>query len=197
MGAKGITFKETMTGPFSLGVSDPADGARNGRDEQNNLVMNASVTIDDLDGFLSDVSHLGALTGSIDFLPLGTGIHANRGKFNLFSPDKDANTRFMVYELEFHHSGSDYYLAGRKCVRDDPGFDLIKDTTTLFTKLHDGLDANGKVLGAGILTLGVTDLVELLKTVRVTGAKNNSEKIQTVSRFGSFFAGQLWDVYGP
>ncbi len=52
-------------------------------------------------------------------------------------------------ELGFAHDGKSYYLAGRKEVRNEPGFDLWKDTTTLFTRLHTGRDAAGPVIGGG------------------------------------------------
>ena len=97
--------------------------------------------------------------------------------------------------MSFHHQGQDYYLAGKKEVRDDPGFDLWTDTTTLFTQLHQGVDKNAPVVGAGILTLGVRDLLKLVSTVTVTNAQTNTDKITTVAKFGQFFMGELWDSY--
>ena len=66
----------------------------------------------------------------------------------------------MIYELAFERKGQDYYLAGRKEVQDDPGFDLWKDTT-LLTQLHRGVDKTGPVIGAGFVTLlSPTELLE-------------------------------------
>jgi len=101
----------------------------------------------------------------------------------------------MVYELAFEHEGEDYYLAGKKEVKDDPGFDLWSDTTTLFTKLHKGTDTTGPVVGAGVLSLGVTQLAKLVTTLTVTNASSAKETAETLMDFGKFFMGNLWDTY--
>ena len=155
--AIGITFDETMLGAFALGTSEPEDGAEAGELAGTALVMNATVTIADLDAFIADPKHEGRLKGSIDFAPLGTGLRADDGVFNLFSPSKSAGLKYMVYEMAFRHQGKARYLAGKKHVRDDPGFDLWSDTTTLFTTLHDGTDATAPVIGAGVLRLDMGD----------------------------------------
>ncbi len=59
------------------------------------------------------------------------------------APTDDPKLKLMVYELGFEHGGEDYYLAGKKEVKDDPGFDLWSDTTTRYTKLHKGTDKSG------------------------------------------------------
>ena len=191
----GLTFKETMAGGFDLGVVAPNDGLANGRRNGMVLAMHAEIVIDDLEGFIEDPSHLGGLSGTVDFPPLGTGLVAETGIFNLFSPTHDPKTKFMVYEMAFQQDGQPYYLAGRKEVRDDPGFDLWPDTTTLFTTLHKGGDKRAPIAGAGILSLGVTDLIKLLSTVKVLHTDSLVEKSKAVARFGKFFLGELWDSY--
>ena len=74
--------------------------------------------------------------------------------------------------------------------------DAAKETTTLYTRLHEGTDASGPVIGAGVLTLGVADLIAMLQTVRVLNAKSKSDSAAAVARFGRFFLGQLWNSYG-
>lgn len=197
MSGAGISFAETMSGPFALGETDAQAGARAGKAAGHTLAMHAAVTIPDLDRFIADESHPGALTGTLDYAPLGTGIAARRGVFNLFSPGAESGTRYMVYELAFRHQGEDHYLAGRKIVRDDPGLDLWRDTTTLFTTLHRGGDASGPVIGAGVLSLGGRELGELVTTIRVTGAEGSANQAQALAKFGQFFLGQLWERYGP
>lgn len=190
-----LTFKETMSGYFTLGVTDPAEGAKVGKQNNTQLAMHAKVSLDDLDRFLSDPNHLGSLTGTVDFPPFGTGIAANSGVFNLFKPTNDPDMTYMVYELAFQHQGQDYYLAGHKNVKDDPGFDLWSDTTTLYTCLHQGKDKHGPIVGAGILTLGVKQLADLISTIKVPGATSLAEKAHAIEKFGAFFAGKLWDSY--
>lgn len=195
-GGPGLTFDETMAGAFALDHGDPRTGAARGRRAGTRLAMHATVEIPDVEAFAADPEHPGRLSGTVDFPPFGTGIEAGEGGFQLFSPSGDPGTRLMVYELPFRHDGQPYYLAGRKEVRDDPGLDLWSDTTTLYIRLHRGEDDRAPVVGAGILSLGVMDLVDLLRSMRATGTGSRSEALEAVGGFGRLFLGELWDTYG-
>lgn len=192
----GITFDETMAGAFALGSDDPEAGAAAGEAAGTELAMHATVSIPDLDAFIADPAHPGGLTGNIDFPPLGQGIPADSGVFKLFSPSGETDMKYMVYELAFQHDGQPRYLAGKKHVRDDRGFDMWSDTTTLFTTLHDGGDANAPAIGAGVLRLDMVDFTKLMSTIRVTGTDDAADKAAAVAKFGRFFMGELWDTYG-
>ena len=191
----GLQFKETMKGGFSLDAVDPRDGQTKGKQANTQLAMHATVSIDDMDAFVKDANHPGHLTGTIDFAPLGMGMVANTGVFNLFKPTDDPKLTLMVYELGFEHQGEAYYLAGRKEVRDGSVFKLWPETTTLYTQLHKGADKSGPIIGAGILTLGAVDLTKLVSTLTVTHADSFQEKIKTLGVFSGFFMRELWDTY--
>lgn len=193
--APGISFRETMEGDFSLDETDPEAGAAKGKRQDTELAMHASINIRDLAAFIADPDHTGEISGTIDFPPLGSGMLASHGVFNLFSPAGEPDTKYMIYELGFEHEGLAYYLAGRKTVRDDPGFDLLSDTTTLHTVLHRGQDANGAIIGAGILKLGITQLAKLVSTMKATNTTSTGESAKTMFKFGKFFLGELWDTY--
>ena len=196
--ALGITFRETMSGPFALGQTDPQSGEKAGKQADTSLSMHASVEISDLDRFVADPTHTGRITGHIDFKPLGTQIPADRGAFRLFSPTDQQGVRRMVYELGFEHKGKPFYLAGYKEVRNDRhGTDLWNDTTTLYTRLHEGTDSLGSVVGAGVLRLGVPDLLKLTSTMRVVNASGPADHMRALSTFGRFFMGNLWETYAP
>ncbi|TLF46133.1 hypothetical protein FEI13_16715 [Halomonas urmiana] len=190
----GITFEETMRGGFTLGETDPQAGAAAGRRAGTRLALHARIAIDDLEAFVADPQHAGRIAGCIDFPPLGMGLEAPDGVFQLFAPAQQGGAqRRMVYELGFTLEGQPHYLAGEKRVHDDVGPDLWRDTTTLYTRLHRGEDADGEVVGAGILELGVPQLMALLSTLTVTGDGGT----RTLATFGSFFFGELWDLYAP
>lgn len=191
----GIIFRETMSGGFALGATDPKAGNKKGKREGTELAMHANINVRDLDGFTRDPKHLGEIHGSIDFTPFGQGLPASTGVFNLFSPTDNPAMKYMVYELGFEYEGQAYYVAGHKEVHDDPGFDLWSDTTTLFTKLHQGTSADGEVVGAGVLSLGVRDLMKLVSTMRATGAGSPAAKAAAYAKFGHFFMTDLWDSY--
>jgi cholesterol oxidase len=191
----GITFRETMSGPFALGEQEPRAGERAGKVAGTTLTMHAAVEIRDLSRFIADPTHPGSITGRIDFAPLGIGISAPFGLFNLFSPTGNPRRKLMMYELGFDVSGKSYYVAGHKEVQDDPGFDLWRDTTTLYTRLHEGRDASGPILGSGVLRLGPADLMRLIATVHATNVHSIVEQARTVAQFGRFFLGELWEMY--
>jgi cholesterol oxidase len=189
----GITFNETMEGWFALGATTAEAGARRGEQDGTRLAMHATVTIDDLDRFITVREHPGSLIGTVDFQPLGLGLQARSGVFQLFSPGPGEDSRRMVYELAFQAGGKAYYLAGEKRVRNETGPDLWRDTTTLYTMLHEGSDRSGPAAGAGILTLGIAQLLALMSTFKPI----NGGDLSTVAAFGRFFFGELWDVYAP
>jgi hypothetical protein len=193
--ALGITFRETMEGGFALTESDPAGGEAKGKAAGTILTMHATILVEDLRAFTEDPAHAGRITGTVSFAPLGERLPARDGVFRLFSPAEDPGMRYMVYEMGFVSGDKEYYLAGKKHVRDDPGPDMWKDTTTLFTRLHLGRDASGPVVGAGILHLGVKELGRLVSTMHATGATSVGEEISAVAQFGKFFLGQLWERY--
>jgi len=195
MSTIGISFKEVMSGGFALGTTDPAEGEKRGRAEGTEMTMHAAIDIQDLDRFIQEPDHPGGLTGTLDFTPFGNGMPATSGIFNLFSPTGDPKLKLMVYEMGFQHDGKNYYLAGQKDVRQDPIFDLWKATTTLYSKLHEGTDKTGPVVGAGILSLGVRQLIDLMSTMNAPGATTFTEKSEAMAKFGRFFLGELWDTY--
>ena len=191
----GVTFRETMAGGFALGATEPREGEQAGERDGTPLTMNAAVLIRDLDGFVGDPGHAGELVGHVTFPPLGENLPARSGSFNLFSPADRPDTKWMVYELGFTVGGRDYYLAGKKEIRDDPGLDLWRDTTTLHARLHEGTDATGPVIGAGVLHLKPAELLKLVSSLSATNAGTAAGQSQALRKFGRFFLGDLWESY--
>jgi hypothetical protein len=96
-----------------------------------------------------------------------------------------------VDELAFEHEGQAYYLTGKKIVKDDPSFDLCKDSTTLYK----GIDKEAPIVGAGVLRLGIKELVKLATSIHACNAKMVAEKVAAISNVSSFFMGKLWTAY--
>ena len=191
----GISFRETMEGPFALGETDPKAGKKKGKKDDTDLAMHASINIRDIAAFADNATHVGEIDGTIDFTPFGEALPATHGVFNLFWDADIPDMKYMIYELGFEHEGQAYYVAGKKEVHDDPGFDLWGDTTTLFTQLHKGPDTSGEVVGAGVLRLSVAGLGKLVSTMRATSTDSATAKAKVYAKFGSFFLGELWDSY--
>ena len=187
----GITFKETMAGGFALGTTDPEVGAK----AQDKLAMHATIQIHDIDTFIADPQHQAKLTGMIDFAPMGMGMVATSGVFGLFSPSGDPALTYMVYELSFAHGGHRWYLAGKKHVKLGSPLRLWGETTTLYTTLHQGTDASGPVKGAGVLALGVIELLKLLTTLEATDSDSFLESAAAKAKFFRFFSSELTRTY--
>jgi len=193
----GLSFREVMSGGFAMGQTDPGAGLLRGQADGTILALHATVMIQDFERFLVDPNHAGTLAGSIDFAPFGGVITGYGGVFNLFNPSGEPGLKLMVYELGFEYQGQNYYLAGQKEVRDSSVLDMWHQTTTLYTRLHQGMDKTGPVVGAGTLSLGVAALIAMLGTVQVTGVDSAVEKARIIGQFGNFFMGELWDTYKP
>jgi len=195
--AMGITFSETMAGSFCLGETEPTLGAGNGKTKGALLSMHATIQIDDIDKFIADPSHSGTLTGTIDYPPFGNNMVITSGQFNLFSPSDDPKLKYMLYQCAFSHDGNSYYLVGQKEVKDDKGFDLWSDTTTLFTRLYEVDNNQGKQLGAGILSLGLSELVAMVTTFKVINSNSVLTSANALRKFAQLFIVELWKSYGP
>lgn len=189
----GLTFRATMAGRFRVGATDPRAVEREG--DTSPLTMNATIHIDDMTAFIANPRHLGGLTGHIDFAPLGEALPSETGVFGLFTPCDDPQLTYMVYEIGFRHAGEAYYLAGKKHLRIGSRFTMWGETTTLYTTLHRGSDANGPIVGAGVLHLGLPQLVRLMRTVHATNARTSRQAAHAVWQFFRFFAAQLWRIY--
>lgn len=191
----GISFREMMAGPFALGETDPRAGAAKGQASGTRLTMHATIDVQDIRAFVAEPRHRGGISGHIDFAPFGQDIPADGGVFQLFAPSPEPKLKWMVYELAFEHQRKPYYLAGKKEVRAGSVFAMWGDTTTLYTQLHEGRDAGGPVVGAGVLTLGVVDLLKLLSTFHATNADSFGGRMSAAGAFAGFFTQELWRSY--
>jgi cholesterol oxidase len=196
MSTPGVQFSETMVGGFALGETDPRTGERKGNAAGTQLAIHCDVDVSDAYRFINDPQHFAHMKGTVDFPPLGMNIPAPRGLWNLLKPSDDPRLKYMVYELGFEHNGKSYYLAGKKHVHDDPGFDVWADITTCFTRLHEGTDATGPVVGAGVIYIGREQLKQMLPTLRATNTDSKAQGLKVLYDFGHSFAGDLWDLYG-
>jgi hypothetical protein len=194
-GRRGVMFSETMTGPFALGATDPAEGAAKGQADGTTLALRANIDVDDVERFVSDPEHAGSLSGDISFPAFGDRLPCVDGLFNLFAPSDEPDAKEVAYELAFEHGGRSYRVTGRAHLRDDPGADIWGDITTIPATLHEGDDASGPVAGAGVLRLDVGDVAKLVSSMHATNTDSIAERAATLATFGSWYLGQLWDSY--
>ena len=107
----------------------------------------------------------------------------------------------MLYRLWFRDGvGHPLTLTGFKLVENDAGFDLWKDTTTLFTKVLKGHveesgDSSAELVASGILRIRVQDFAKQMTTFRAGGSGGIGAKLGGLIKFGVIFVGQLAEVY--
>jgi cholesterol oxidase len=193
-----LSFSEEMSGTCFPGASNGGSAAV-ARLVQEPLAFRLTITADDLERFLDEPEHSARAEGWIDAASIGGRRQIQRGWFNLFAPTGVPDRRLMWYRLQFDSAlGQPRTLIGWKNVWHGALTRIWPDTSTLYFRLLAGHvaaeeDDQARILAAGTLHLHITDFVRELTTIRVEGPHCAAG----MERFGRFFAGQLWDVYGP
>ncbi|MBS1857227.1 MAG: DUF362 domain-containing protein [Acidobacteria bacterium] len=176
----GLAFQEAMS------------GAVGGRP----LSFNVSIRIPDLARFFDEPEHRAELTGTVTCPDLGGTVPVSGGGFQLFVVDAASGIRQLRYSFRFTGGdGKPYYLHGHKDVHDDPGFDVVKDMTCLFTNVYAGESDAAPLYASGQLEFGLTDLPALLASFEVEGAEDWTQDLAARVAFASFAWGQLRDEY--
>src|SRR5918998_1637929 len=195
-----VSFTEEMAGHLGLGDHDYQQGERNGQTAQTALMFRLTITVEDVDRFIVDPQHEAVARGWASCEALGGRLSIERGVFNLFVDQADPKDKRMLYQLWFQDgTGHKLTLTGHKIVQDHLGFDLWKDTTTLYTHIIDGYvtpaGLNGHtVVGAGVLRISPSAFARQLTTFRATGSTKTA-RVVGLARFTRLFTGSLWDVY--
>jgi cholesterol oxidase len=196
--ATSLSFTEEMKGFVALDVSDPEEGAALGKQLRQRLMFHLTIMADDVDRFVADAEHQGSAEGYVESDVLGGRVPVSRGWFNLFVSDVDPNRRRMLYRLHFADGGGNpLTLVGHKDVHDDPGFDVWRDTSTLYVRILSGHvapdgDEGATVVAAGLITIHIPDFMRQMTTFRTQGPR----PAHAMEAFGRLFLGQLWEVYG-
>ena len=193
-----LAFTEEMKGFVELGEADPAIASNLGRLRDQRLMFRLTIWIDDVARFVADAEHPGRAEGYVDCDLLGGRLKVVRGWFNLFTQEGDPTRRLMLYRLHLlDHGGTALTFAGHKDVRDDPGFDVWRDTSTLYFRifaghLSSGDDRDAATMGSGVITIHLPDFAQQMASFRVHGP----HPAQALQAFGRLFLGELWEVYG-
>jgi cholesterol oxidase len=189
-----------MKGFVAFGERDFDRGFRSGRESRTALMFHLTITAEDIDRFIADREHQAMAEGWVECEALGGQLPVERGIFNPFvDHEGDRERKRMLYRLHFRDGAGDpLTLAGHKVVEDDPGFDLWRDTTTLFTQIlrghvEEGASEEPEVVAAGIIHIHLGDFARQLTTFR----SDPPTRLDALARFGALFAGDLWAVYGP
>ncbi len=195
----GVSFTETMRGFISLNEKeDFKKGYYEGQKNNSPFEFTLTIQSQDIEAFNADSNHKAEMIGTVNCTALsGYPITALDGAFNLFVQDnKEKKGKLMKYGMKLNtYEGESYYFNGFKEIKDDKGFDIWSDTTTLFITLYEGADDKSKVKGKGILKIAMGDFINQLKTMKPIHSDTMKESIDVVSKFGKLFAGEVWETY--
>lgn len=196
----GVQFTESMKGFFAdVEPGDYAAGAAKGRREGSPFEFVLTVIADDVDRFLDEKEHEAAMVGTVRAPMLSNQpLSVTEGRFNLFvDVDSDPVTKKMLYNMVMTATdGRRLRFSGYKTIRQDPGFDLWEDTTTLYITVHSGDSDGDPVIGNGILKIVPDDFLRQMTTMHPNNNKGVVQGFQALARFGQSFAGDLLETYG-
>ena len=193
-----LEFTEKMRGFITFGEDDYDKGFRQGKKSETKCMFHVTVHMRDIERFIADPQHQGSITGHVQCDALGGRLPVSQGWFNLFvDADEDGKERkLMKYRLQIEDGeGHPITLNGFKEVKDDRGFDIWDDTTTLFTHILAGHVApgepDGAIVATGILKVRPADFAVQMTTFRVDPA----HRLDALGRFSALFAGSLYETH--
>jgi len=194
-----VRFTEEMLGHVTFGETDFARGAQPDRDGSSAFKFHLTIEVEDIESFGNDPLRPATATGYVVGDAFGGKLPVEQGWFNLFV-DVEPGVKHMLYRLWFRDGvGNPLTMTGFKLVRDDAGFDVWKDTTTLFTRIFqghvpEGEDATATLLASGTIIIRARDFAKQLTTFRA-GGPSLGAKLGALAKFGFIFAQQLAEAY--
>ena len=194
-----VRFTEEMLGHVTFGELDFARGAQPNRDGSGAFKFHLTIEVEDIESFSNDPLRPATAVGWIESDMFGGKLPVERGWFNLFV-DVEPGVKHMLYRLWFRDGvGHPLTMTGFKLVKDDAGFDVWKDTTTLFTRvlqghIEEGDDATATVIASGTIIIRARDFAKQLTTFRAGGPSIGSQ-LGALTKFGVIFTQQLAEAY--
>ena len=195
-----VRFTEEMLGHITFGETDFARGAQPSRDGSADFKFHLTIEVEDIDAFGKDPLRPAGAKGWVHCDALGGQLPVIEGWFNLFVDQEEPGVKHMLYRLWFYDGvGHPLTMTGYKLVANDAGFDVWKDTTTLFTRVlrghvAEGGDDSAEIVGSGIIIIRMRDFAKQLTTFRSSGPGLGAQ-LGALVKFGVIFAQQLAQVY--
>jgi cholesterol oxidase len=193
----GLRFTEAMKGFFSTKVTDDfAKGSAQGKQDNSSFEFILTVIADDLNLLLANPDHPARMVGEVTAPALSSKpLTVSQGEFRLLVTDpSQVDTRLMKYAMNLtSEEGKTFAFEGTKIIKSDGILNIWRDTSTLYITISD---PPGTVMGKGILVIEPEDFMRQMTTMEITNAKDDLERLTSIIRFGQFFGGVLFDIYG-
>lgn len=194
----GIRFTEVMRGHVSTSIKDDCSkGEAAGEKEGSTLTLNLSIIAEDLEHLLAEPLHRARVVGTATAPAISPEpMLVTDGTLSLLAIDPaDPKAKRMVYGMRLTtRDGADMHLEGIKYIRDDFGFDLWSDATTLFVTLYEGA-LGGPTAGKGVVRVSAADFARQLSSMTVAHVEKAEERARLILRFGEFLGFTLLESY--
>ncbi|MEH6660046.1 MAG: GMC oxidoreductase [Parasphingorhabdus sp.] len=220
----GLAFTETMAGQISATGchhlpcghaerirDDYVNGAAWGQAEGGACSFRLTVTTDNLHRMIDDPQHRSEITGEVLVSAISPDpLPVREGTFRLLiaNPDK-AESWKMLYDMILDGPDGPIHFHGFKTLEQRGKSDPWTDLTTLFVTLRRGEDADGELIGRGVLKLGIDEFMRQLNTITVHDADTlvghvinliprarKAIEAYFVAKFAGFFAMTVFRAYG-
>lgn len=204
----GVEFTERMAGHFSRRVhADPTThgldaflrAEQDGKEHASPFEFIVTIAAEDVDQLVRDERYESGMLGTVRAPALSKDpLMVTEGRFTLLVTDPtQPRGKNMRYRMKLTASdGAHYWFEGTKYIKDDPGFDVWSDCTTLYITVSEGGAPGGAQVGCGVLHIAPLDFLKQLRATRAINANSARARLAAVAKFGAHFAGTLWQVYG-
>ena len=195
----GVMFTETMKGYFSeKEKTDFKNGADIGKSANSSFEFTLTVATDDVDEFVENPEHEASMVGTVLAPHISVRpITISEGRFNLFVKDPaNSDQKYMQYQMKLHtFEGKTHFFKGFKDVKDDPGFDMWSDLSTLFVTIYEGENENTPIMGNGVLHIEMADFAKQITTMKALNTNGLVNKSKGLLEFGKLFGADVFDTY--
>lgn len=208
----GIKVVERMSGHFRrskdvfTNIQEAEEYIKKGDDKSECSTL-LTIYIKSLSEFTTNTQHVASMIGTVKINELSSAnLTVTQAKVYLLTiVDSNRSKKRMTYAINVQSTDNKFYhYRGHKFIEDDKGFDMWRDTTTLLVNVYEeehslGMDyipPKDKVIGCAVVYIGLTDFITQLTTMTVTNTTGPVESLKYLAKFGKYFAGSLFDVYG-
>ncbi len=196
----GVRYNERMQGYVAHGRGlDYEAAAAEGQASGGAILFELTIETDCLDSMLSDSEYEARITGAVTAACLAPGVlKVVHGRFRLYQPEgAEAAARQMQYRLHLRaEDGSEFTLTGFRRIPGNFVLDAWPDMSTLYITVMQGAGPNTPLWGSGILRTDLDQFARQLGSIEAINANGALHRLETVVRFGRFFAGPMWEQLG-
>ncbi len=203
-----VNFRKNTT-PSRLRIANDFDIAyQQGKAEASTMQAILEIEISSIYDLIEDSQHQAKVSGSVICKELDPMPMPANGHFQLFPiAESTVETWEMNYKMDIEaQGGKTYYFEGQKILHKKTGSQWWNDVTTLFVTVYEKGIIPEKIIGKGIIKLGVQDLMRQGSTIKTTTTNAIVKKLPSfvatlfntlyLEKFAAFFGLVLFKAYG-